>query len=402
MSQEGTDLSQETHDHTFIMVSKTPLGLTKKDHSKSNKFDENNTSSNPTISVVSGDDIKGRRQDLFITNKKGEGDGGGGITIGVSEPKCKSSSDEGDCELMGVVTGTSEGCIGGNGNNEVKSSADVNHMMHAWTERGRRKEMNNKFDLLHALVPNLSEKVSLLATVGTWNLHLDLYLDPSCGVSVIERFLLTQTKADKATIVEATINYIKNLQNEVYKLETLKMQQRKRMSKTRTLRRTPRRRPRPPAAANADGEGSATPVPAPPVPEEEEAVAPTRETALADMVHVWEEEEVAGGGARHGWRGSPAPLQTWTGSNMTVSLAGDDAFITLSLPRGLSVVTGAVWILERHHIDVRTATLSTPDQDSSLLSLHCHLSPACSSSQNLTPVDKYKLAVSELMLWIAS
>ncbi|XP_040379133.1 transcription factor bHLH95-like [Oryza brachyantha] len=221
--------------------------------------------------------------------------------------------------------------------------------MHAWTERGRRKEMNNKFDLLHALVPNLSEK------------------------------------ADKATIVEATINYIKNLQNEVYKLETLKMQQRKRI-----------------AAANADGEGSATPVPAPPVPEEEEAVAPTRETALADMVHVWEEEEVAGGGARHGWRGSPAPLQTWTGSNMTVSLAGDDAFITLSLPRGLSVVTGAVWILERHHIDVRTATLSTPDQDSSLLSLHCHLSPACSSSQNLTPVDKYKLAVSELMLWIAS
>ncbi|KAF0893834.1 hypothetical protein E2562_029716 [Oryza meyeriana var. granulata] len=364
MSQEAVNLPQgtkETHDCTFTITANTPLGSIKMGYSGSGKSDKNNTLSKPASPVVSDDvaEIKGTRNDVVAANEEREGGGGDGIAMDASESKFKSSSDEGDCELMNFAAGASEGGSGGNGNKEVKNSTNMGHMIHAWTERDRRKEMNNKFDLLHALVPNLPKKT------------------------------------DQTTIVEATINYIKNLQDEVQKLETLKMERQRG------------------AAANGSSSEGSTPAPAaaaaavavdtlaPPPPEEEEEL--TREMSLADLVHVWEQEVAADSG-----RGTPAPappppapMQTWTGPNMTVSLTGHDAFITLSLPRSQNLVAAAVCVLERHHIDVVTATVSTPEQGSSLLSLHCHLSPACTSSQNLTPLDKYKLAVSELMLWVS-
>uniref|UniRef100_A0A0E0KQQ5 BHLH domain-containing protein n=1 Tax=Oryza punctata TaxID=4537 RepID=A0A0E0KQQ5_ORYPU len=367
MSQEGaTNLSQgtqDTHDLTFTIATNTPLGSTKMGYSDSSKSDENNISSKPTSPVVSSDviEIKETWENVVIADEEGEG-GGDGFASDASESKSKSSSDEVDCELLDLLAGASEGCSGGNNDDEVKSSADADHKMHALTERERRKEMNNKFDILHALIPNLPEKT------------------------------------DKATIVEATINYIKNLQDEIHKLEMLKAERERAINIADTA-----------TAVTVD-----TALQAPPSSEEEHesvAVAATREMTLADMVHVWEQEVAASGGSLG--RGSPtaaptpaAPpaassLQTWTGPNMTASLTGNDAFITLSLPHqgGQNLVAGAVAVLERHHINVVTATVSTSEQCNSLISLHCHLSPESSSSQNLTPLDKYKLAMSELMLW---
>lgn len=61
---------------------------------------------------------------------------------------------------------------------------------------------------------------------------------------------------------------------------------------------------------------------------------------------------------------------------MTASLTGDDGFITLSLPHQggqKNLVAGAVSVLERHHIDVVTATVSASEQGDNLISLHCHV-----------------------------
>ncbi|BAF14723.1 Os04g0429300, partial [Oryza sativa Japonica Group] len=211
-------------------------------------------------------------------------------------------------------------------------------------------------------------------------------------------------KTDKATIVEATINYIKNLQDKIHKMEMLKVEREHAIALATAATAT--------AAASAD-----TALQAPPPSEEENeehdsvVAAATREMALADMVHAWEQQqEAAATGGSHGGHAVPPPppaasLQTWTGPNMTASLTGDDGFITLSLPHQggqKNLVAGAVSVLERHHIDVVTATVSASEQGDNLISLHCHLSPGSSSSQNLTPLDKFKLAMSELMLWVIS
>uniref|UniRef100_A0A0E0DEA2 BHLH domain-containing protein n=1 Tax=Oryza meridionalis TaxID=40149 RepID=A0A0E0DEA2_9ORYZ len=367
MSQEGPNNlpqgTQETHGRPFTIATNTPLGLTKMGYSNSRKSDENNTSSKPASPVVYSDviEIKETWENVVVADEEGEG-GEDGFASDASESKSKSSSDEVDYELLDLLAGVSAGCSGGNNNNEVKNFAYADHKMHVLTERERRKEMKNKFEILHALIPNLPEKT------------------------------------DKATIVEATINYIKNLQDKIHKMEMLKVEREHAIALAAAAAAT--------AAAAAD---TALQAPPPSSSEENEeehdavVAAATREMALADMVHAWEQQQVAATGG-HAVPPPPpaASLQTWTGPNMTASLTGDDGFITLSLPHQggqKNLVAGAVSVLERHHIDVVTATVSASEQGDNLISLHCHLGPGSSSSQNLTPLDKFKLAMSEVMLW---
>ncbi|MBA0854697.1 hypothetical protein Goshw_003800 [Gossypium schwendimanii] len=66
------------------------------------------------------------------------------------------------------------------------SESDDEHDMHIWTERKRRKKMRNMFSNLHALLPHLPPK------------------------------------ADKSTIVDEAVNYIKTLQQTLQNLRKTK------------------------------------------------------------------------------------------------------------------------------------------------------------------------------------
>uniref|UniRef100_A0A0D9W4Z8 BHLH domain-containing protein n=1 Tax=Leersia perrieri TaxID=77586 RepID=A0A0D9W4Z8_9ORYZ len=355
MSQNNTNLPQgidKIHDHAFT---NTLIVLTKMEYSDSSNAREKNTSSRPASPMVSGDvvEIKATRTDIVDDDEEERGESGGrdGIAREANEPKSKRSFDE----LVDLGPRAGDGRNGGSGKKKGKNSIDVTHKLHACTEGERRKKMKSKFDHLHALVPNLLKKM----------------------------YRVTR-QTNRATLVDSTIDYIKQLEGNIKKLEMLK--------KERML------------VSTAANNGSTSAPPPPPSLEVEKTTTP-REITLADLVNVWEAEAPL----------APPPavvtndastlarMQTWTGANMTVSLTGRDAFITVSLPRprDQSLFSTTLSILERHHIDVITATVSTPELDTALLSMHCQLRQEGSSSQNLTVMDKYKLAVSELVLWVA-
>ncbi|KAL5215282.1 hypothetical protein ABZP36_004434 [Zizania latifolia] len=373
MSQEGGNLpqdAQEIHGHTASTITTdTPVGPAKMSCSNSSSSsgktlvtgDENNNAvSKPAASLeVTGDVAETEGKGKSVDEGEGGGAGDGSNNGTCSESKSKSSSDgEGDDELRDVVAAATGG---GSGDVKVKDAAVV-HALHVWTERERRKKMKTMFHRLQTLLPRLPEK------------------------------------SDKVTIVDEAISYIKALQGAIQRLERLKME--------RALEQQLAA-----AAANA-GEGS---TPAPPPAGAAMTTPPplpviTREATLADLVHGWNnaaQDAAAGGSQQLAASGArapavmPPPLQTWSGRNMTVSITGNDAFLTLSLPRRQDLVTTVLSVLEKHHIDVVTATVMT-EQDCCLFSLHVQLDPAGCSSETLTSEDKYKLAVSELMLWLSN
>jgi hypothetical protein len=60
----------------------------------------------------------------------------------------------------------------------------------------------------------------------------------------------------------------------------------------------------------------------------------------------------------------PAPVagfQTWSGQNVVVSVANNEAYINLHCPREPGTLTKALFVLERHSIEVVTTTISADD-----------------------------------------
>ncbi|KAG8037895.1 hypothetical protein GUJ93_ZPchr0025g2900 [Zizania palustris] len=378
MSQEGGNLpqdAQEIHGGTASTITPdTPVEPAKMSCSNSSSSsgktlvtgDENNNAvSKPAASLVVNGDVaetEGKGKSVVVEGEGGGAAGGGdGSNNGTSESvksKLSSSDDEGDDELRDLVAAAAAG--GGSSGDVKEKDAAVVHALHVWTERERRKKMKTMFHRLQTLLPRLPEK------------------------------------SDKVTIVDEAISYIKTLQGAIQRLERLKMERDLEQQLAAAV------------ANGATGEGS-TPAPPPagasmttPLP----LPVVTRESTLADLVHGWNnaaQDAAAGGGQQQlaAPAVTPPPLQTWSGRNMSVSITGDDAFLTLSLPRRQELVTTVLSVLEKHHIDVVTATVMT-EQDSCLFSLHVQLDPAGCSSETLTSEDKYKLAVSELMLWLSN
>ncbi|XP_040379134.1 transcription factor bHLH95-like [Oryza brachyantha] len=226
-------------------------------------------------------------------------------------------------------------------NGKGKSALDMEHALHIWTERERRKKMKNMFSTLHALLPKIPGK------------------------------------ADKATIVGEAIGYIRTLEDVVLKLEGLKMERMRAQHWASSAAAA--------AAATVAGEGSS------------QAPRHAAATATAPAVNTQQQQAAVTVAAA-----GPAPaLQTWSAPNITLTMAGVDAFINMCLPRQKASFTTVAFVLEKHQIDVVTSTMSA-DQDKSLFSVHVRLNEASlQSPEGLTPEAKYKLAVSELMVRLA-
>ena len=157
------------------------------------------------------------------------------------------------------------------------------------------------------------------------------------------------TQADKSTIVDEAVNYIKTLQNSLIKLQ----KQRHEMQKS---------------ATSVDCEQS--------IITSQALASDTRETSLA-----------ASDGSLKNYFSlptnkpnllslptSPLCFQTWFSPNVVVSMCGNEAHISVCSPRKPGLLATIFYIMEKHKLDVLSAHISSTQQRSMYM-IHAHVSP---------------------------
>ncbi|KAF6143972.1 hypothetical protein GIB67_017580 [Kingdonia uniflora] len=207
----------------------------------------------------------------------------------------------------GVPKGGSSECKGSGGGGD-----ESDHEIHIWTERERRKKMRNMFSNLHALLPQLP------------------------------------AKADKSTIVDEAVSYIKTLQQTLQKLQKKKLD---------ILR----------GATTNDYDPSITGLTPTPLTN-------TREAFVADQVSS--RNMAVTTYPPHSLPVLPtfsSCMQTWSSPNVVLSVCGDDAQISVCAPKKLGLLTTILFVLEKHRLEVVTAHVSS-DQYRSMYMIHAHVS----------------------------
>ncbi|KAJ6971676.1 hypothetical protein D5086_025464 [Populus alba] len=219
-------------------------------------------------------------------------------------------------------------------------SEESGHEIHIWTERERRKKMRNMFSSLHALLPQLP------------------------------------AKADKSSIVDEAVKYIKTLQ------QTLQTLQKQKVEKFQ--------------GAIIDYEPSVI-------------------TSLTDTVGSREASFAALGPSKNfpstskmsqnsfSVSLSPACFQTWFSPNVVMNMCGDDAQFSLCSTRKPGLLATVLYILEKHNLDVVSAHISS-DQYRSIYMIHAHADGASDQyPEAMSDVgDTFKLAAGEMNLWVMS
>ncbi|KDP41707.1 hypothetical protein JCGZ_16114 [Jatropha curcas] len=212
------------------------------------------------------------------------------------------------------------------------------HEVHILTERERRKKMRNMFTSLHSLLPQLPNK------------------------------------ADKSTIVDEAVKYIKSLQ------ETLQTLEKQRQEKLQ-------------GATIVDSIGQSL------ITSPTEALFESREAFLA----------IQGPSKGYPMHNSfpvtlsPACYQTWFSPNVVMSMCGDDAQISVCTLKRPGLLTSIFYILEKHKLDVVSAHVSS-EQFRSIYMIHVHAAGGASGRypEALSVEDTFKLAAGEMNLWILS
>ncbi|KAL5714130.1 hypothetical protein ACHQM5_016133 [Ranunculus cassubicifolius] len=191
---------------------------------------------------------------------------------------------------------------------------ESDHEIHIWTERERRRKMRNMFSNLHALLPQLPPK------------------------------------ADKSTIVDEAVSYIRSLQ------QTLQNLQKQKIERFR-------------GAATVDYEP-------PPVPPNMLTYNPSGEAYLADQVSSLNLGMTVSSSNSHAIVPSlPICFQTWYSPNVVLNVCGNVAQISVCAPKKLGLFTTIVCVLEKHRIDVVTAQISSDlYRDMFMINVHVSLS----------------------------
>ncbi|KAF9602180.1 hypothetical protein IFM89_025480, partial [Coptis chinensis] len=223
-----------------------------------------------------------------------------------------------------------------------EGGGESDHEIHIWTERERRKKMRNMFSNLHALLPQLPPK------------------------------------ADKSTIVDEAINYIKTLQLTLQKLQKQKLE-----------------RMRGAAAIDYDPSLMVTP--------NLLTYNSSREAYLAEQVSSMNLGMVANSSnSLQVVPSIPICFQTWSSPNVVLNVCGEDAQISVCAPKKSGLFTTIVCVLEKHKIDVVTAQISS-DLYKNMYTIHAHATSVSDQFQQALPVEEtFKLAVGEMMFWISS
>ncbi|KAM1773815.1 hypothetical protein ACFX1S_043464 [Malus domestica] len=211
-----------------------------------------------------------------------------------------------------------------------RAGGESDHGVHTWTERERRKKMRNTFSSLHALLPHLP------------------------------------AKADKSTIVDESIRYIKSLEH------ILQTTQTQRLDKFSAL----------PASYR-------------------ELTCDTREAFLADHFHQGPQTSI-NLALPAALSPPPASFQTWFSPNVVMNMSGNDAQISVCSPPKLGMSTTLFYIQEKHKLDVVSVHISS-DRCRCMYMIHAQVGGACDNfPEALSVEDTFKLAASEMNLWLLS
>ncbi|KAK9112719.1 hypothetical protein Scep_020238 [Stephania cephalantha] len=267
--------------------------------------------------------------------------------------------------LKGEKKDDKEGCGGGGGGGES------DHEIHIWTERERRKKMRNMFSNLHALLPQLPPK------------------------------------ADKSTVVDEAVNYIKTLQHTLQKLQKQKLEMLRGATTTTTT--TMQYEPSmlaglqtAPLIINTTSSSTTT--------------STSRESFMADRVSSRDHSTVitatnmnttlmtssASPSIPPAVVPSPACLRSWSSPNVVLNVSGNDAQINICAPKKPGLLAAVLFVLEKHQIEVVTAHISS-DYYRSMYMIHAHANRTWDQFQGALSVEEvYKLAVDEILCWISS
>ncbi|XP_065872534.1 transcription factor bHLH95 [Euphorbia lathyris] len=217
------------------------------------------------------------------------------------------------------------------GNKEEKGS-ESDHEIHIWTERERRKKMRNMFSNLHELLPQLPPK------------------------------------ADKSTIVDEAVNYIKTLEKTLKDLEKQKLERGK----------------------------------------EPKVIPESREAFLADQGSSNSSNNVGTTSTRSlnlaSIQGFPVMFQTWTSSNVVLNICGDEAQISVCSSKKPGLFTAICYVLEKYNIEMLSAHVSS---DSSqcfyMIQAYHHVNGDSNQFAEAIPVEEiYRQAANEIISWISS
>ncbi|KAG9458765.1 hypothetical protein H6P81_003273 [Aristolochia fimbriata] len=243
-----------------------------------------------------------------------------------------------------------------NNNNKGSTDQSSDHEIHIWTERERRKKMRNMFSTLHALLPHLP------------------------------------TKADKSTIVDEAVNYIKSLQHSLEKLE--KQKQEMNMVKKKKN-----------------------------IVNDEVVVVP--DAAATDQYYSMREAYMEDfKGCSNNWAAtvssshlpptghhlphddqykSYCSFHTWSSPNVILSVSGEDAHISLCASTKLPGLLPTIfYILEKHTLQLLTAHISS-DYFRTMYMIHVRAINGVSDHliEPASAEEIFKLAVGEIILWLS-
>ncbi|KAM7278844.1 hypothetical protein ACFE04_005978 [Oxalis oulophora] len=222
---------------------------------------------------------------------------------------------------------------------EMKNSGgggigESEHEMHIWTERERRKKMRNMFSSLHALLPQLPPK------------------------------------ADKSTIVDEAVNYIKTLEN------TFEKMQKQKKEKFQSPTTVGQFNPSTTTSTQTQSYES-------------------KEAFLADQGptdHVFSSQIQMAPMTL-----STSSFQTWLSPNVVISTCGNDAHFNICTPKKPGLLTTILYILEKHNLNVLSAHVSS-DQHRNMYMIHANASHQL-QDQALSIEEIFKLAAGEMNLW---
>ncbi|MCL7036972.1 hypothetical protein MKW94_003052 [Papaver nudicaule] len=182
-------------------------------------------------------------------------------------------------------------------------------------------------------------------------------------------------KADKSTIVDEAVNYIKTLQHSLQKLQKQRLEM---------LRGGVGGGPTLTAPTVIDYEPSSSSL----IVASTSPTLASREAFLADQAarpsssssSMINENMTYSSSAPNNSlsvvpciNSIPSTFQTWSSPNVVLSVNGDDAQISVCAPRKPGLLTTCCYVLEKHKLEVVTAHVSS-DYYRSMFMIHAHVS----------------------------
>ncbi|XP_027348315.1 transcription factor bHLH95 [Abrus precatorius] len=238
------------------------------------------------------------------------------------------------------ITSENENIASGEGKHGKGRESD--HEMHIWTERERRKKMRNMFASLHALLPQL----------------------PS--------------KADKSTIVDEAVNYIRSLQKNLQQLEKQKQERLQRVSTF--------------ACESSIVNSQWQPY-------------DLRDAIITDQGSYNNFSNAITMGTSSSAPSTSqqqiAPFDRWTTANVALNICGGDAQFSIYAPKKPNLLTTIAYVLDKYNIEVMSANiLSNRSENSCMVLAQAKRAPS-QFPDAISAKEAFKQAAGEITLFIS-